>query len=293
MSSGRVMVAFGYHGDAFHGSQIQPDIRTVEGSLQKALKRLTWWSEGCLEICSRTDAGVSVRMNLACISLPSSVAEKVSHKSMVRAINDQLPVGMVIWHIHNVPKLTRSRKANSRHYIYRLGTIEEWPLNPDLELMKSACSIIEGRNNFTNLCKLEGDLNPDRVIDECSPWIDSNGKIIGISVKARAFLWNQVRRIASAIAGVVSGRVSLDELQSALSNPHIPVDLGRANSDGLILWAISHDEIDNLIASDFPENMYFTPRPEDHREYFRWLSLLKYETAAFLERQWLVRIKLD
>jgi hypothetical protein len=92
---------------------------------------------------------------------------------------------------------------------------------------------------------------------------------------------------------VVSGRVSLDELQSALSNPHIPVDLGRANSDGLILWAISHDEIDNLIASDFPENMYFTPRPEDHREYFRWLSLLKYETAAFLERQWLVRIKLD
>ncbi|MFQ3321850.1 MAG: hypothetical protein ACI9O1_000950, partial [Candidatus Thalassarchaeaceae archaeon] len=34
-------------------------------------------------------------------------------------------------------------------------------------------------------------------------------------------------------------------------------------------------------------------RPEDHREYFRWLSLLKYETAAFLERQWLVRIKLD
>ena len=254
------MVAFGYHGDSFHGSQIQPDIRTVEGSLQKALKRLTWWSEGCLEICSRTDAGVSVRMNLACISLPSSVAEKVSHKSMVRAINDQLPVGMVIWHMHNVPKLTRSRKANSRHYIYRLGTIEEWPLNPDLELMKSACSIIEGRNNFTNLCKLEGDLNPDRIIDECSPWIDSNGKIIGIS---------------------------------ALSNPHIPVDLGRANSDGLILWAISHDEIDNLVLSDFPENMFFTPRPEDHREYFRWLSLLKYETAAFLERQWLVRIKLD
>jgi tRNA pseudouridine38-40 synthase len=286
------MVAFGYHGDSFHGSQIQPDIRTVEGSLQKALKRLTWWTKGCLEICSRTDAGVSVRMNLACINLPTSVANKVSFKSMARAINDQLPVGMIIWYIQKVPQSTRSRKANSRHYLYRLGSVEEWPLNPNMELMKSACSIIEGRNNFTNLCKLEGDLNPDRIIDECTPWVDSNGNIIGISVKARAFLWNQVRRIASAIAGVVSGRISLDALQSALSNPHIPVDFGRANSDGLILWSISHDEIDEIIDSSFPDATLFTPRP-DQREYNRWLSLLRYETSAFLEREWLVRIKLD
>jgi len=287
------MVAFGYHGDSFHGSQIQPDIRTVEGSLQKALKRLTWWTKGCLEICSRTDAGVSVRMNLACINLPTSVANKVSFKSMARAINDQLPVGMIIWYIQKVPQSTRSRKANSRHYLYRLGSVEEWPLNPNMELMKSACSIIEGRNNFTNLCKLEGDLNPDRIIDECTPWVDSNGNIIGISVKARAFLWNQVRRIASAIAGVVSGRISLDALQSALSNPHIPVDFGRANSDGLILWSISHDEIDEIIDSSIPDATLFTPRPADQREYNRWLSLLRYETSAFLEREWLVRIKLD
>jgi tRNA pseudouridine38-40 synthase len=278
------MVAFGYHGDSFHGSQIQPDIRTVEGSLQKALKRLTWWTKGCLEICSRTDAGVSVRMNLACINLPTSVANKVSFKSMARAINDQLPVGMIIWYIQKVPQSTRSRKANSRHYLYRLGSVEEWPLNPNMELMKSACSIIEGRNNFTNLCKLEGDLNPDRIIDECTPWVDSNGNIIGISVKARAFLWNQVRRIASAIAGVVSGRISLDALQSALSNPHIPVDFGRANSDGLILWSISHDEIDEIIDSSFPDATLFTPRPADQREYNRWLSLLRYDFSIVRKR---------
>ena len=42
MESDRVMVAFGYHGDAFHGSQVQPGIRTVEGSLRLALERLGW-----------------------------------------------------------------------------------------------------------------------------------------------------------------------------------------------------------------------------------------------------------
>ena len=57
--SDRFLVALGYHGNSFHGSQIQPDVGTVEGSMRDALRRLTWWSEGCLEMSSRTDAGVS------------------------------------------------------------------------------------------------------------------------------------------------------------------------------------------------------------------------------------------
>ena len=71
------MVAFGYHGSAFHGSQIQPVVETVQGNLTKALKSLKWWSEGCLEISSRTDAGVSARMNLATIKLPNEIAGKI------------------------------------------------------------------------------------------------------------------------------------------------------------------------------------------------------------------------
>jgi hypothetical protein len=91
---------------------------------------------------------------------------------------------------------------------------------------------------------------------------------------------------------VVSGRISLEDLLSALENPDTPVDLGRANSDGLILWSISHDEIDEAIYSKIPE-INFTKRPEDTREYMRWLSLMRHEMAVFLEREWLVRIKLE
>ena len=88
MDSGRVMVALGYHGDSFHGSQTQPGIRTVEGSLVKALDRLGWWSKNCLEMSSRTDAGVSVRMNLVRIDLPSEVAGSIQRTNLLRALND-------------------------------------------------------------------------------------------------------------------------------------------------------------------------------------------------------------
>ena len=49
-----MMVALGYHGAKFHGSQIQPDVRTVQGELKQAIERLGWWTESCLEMSSRT-----------------------------------------------------------------------------------------------------------------------------------------------------------------------------------------------------------------------------------------------
>ena len=69
-----MMVAFGYHGAKFHGSQIQPDVRTVQGELKQAIERLGWWTESCLEMSSRTDAGGRGRLNLATISRPTDSA---------------------------------------------------------------------------------------------------------------------------------------------------------------------------------------------------------------------------
>ena len=118
--SDRFLVAIGYHGNSFHGSQIQPDVGTVEGAMRNALRRLTWWSEGCLEMSSRTDAGVSVRMNLARVDLPSSVSANASNESIVRALNDHLPVGAVAISANRSPSTSKLRYADSRTYLYRL-----------------------------------------------------------------------------------------------------------------------------------------------------------------------------
>ena len=287
MDSGRVMVALGYHGDSFHGSQTQPGIRTVEGSLVKALDRLGWWSKNCLEMSRRTDAGVSVRMNLARIDLPSEVAGSIQRTNLLRALNDNLPIGMIAWGAESIPKDTRIRHSTSRHYLYRTEVSHDWPREIDEDTFAEACSSLQGQHDFTNMCRLDEGKDPVRTVDECVPWTTDEGRIIGISVKSRAFLWNQVRRMASAISGVASGRNSIEDIDAALENPDIPVDLGRSPSEGLMLWSIENLHTSNLMAPNLPEISWFTAPPEDDRHHTRWLSLARLEMSTLLEREWM------
>ena len=290
MDSDRVMVALGYHGDAFHGSQVQPGIRTVEGALIQALERLGWWREGCLEMSSRTDAGVSVRMNLARIDLPAEVAGPIEEANLLRAMNDNLPIGMVAWRARGIPEKTRIRHSTSRHYLYRTEVMHDWPHKVDDGLFSEACSLFEGDHDFTNMCRLDDGKDPMRTIDECVPWLSPEGRVIGISVRSRAFLWHQVRRMASAVSGAASGRNTLDDIRTALNTPSVTVDLGRSPSDGLVLWSIENQYSEGMADDSLPDTSWFSEPPRDTREHTRWLALARLEMATLLEREWLKRL---
>ena len=258
--------------------------------MRDALRRLSWWSEGCLEMSSRTDAGVSVRMNLARIDLPRSVSEKISPDSIVRALNDHLPKGAVAISANRAPHNSRVRYADLRSYLYRLDTIEEWPSEFEYDAILEACSLVEGQHDFTNLSRLESDKDPIRTVDRCIPWTSDDGRLIGFSIQAKSFIWNQVRRIASAFAGIASGRISILDLESALNSPEVTVDLGRAPPEGLVLWNISHKDFDSPFSGEMPISTTFSIRPSDPREYRRWVSLSKYEIGLVLEREWMSRL---
>ena len=248
-----MMVAFGYHGAKFHGSQIQPDVRTVQGELKQAIERLGWWTESCLEMSSRTDSGVSVRMNLATISLPTDIANVIDESSLVSALNDHLPEDLVVWKACRVPEGTRSRIAENRLYIYRLEMIPGWPYDVEYERFSNACNLFVGQHDFTNFCRLDSGRSPIRNIESCQPWQDSSGRIVGFTVLAESFLWNQIRRMASSLHKFAKNDIELDEIALALEKPEVTLDFGLAPADGLILWSLGHRdfshkfEIPNII----------------------------------------------
>ena len=281
-----MMVAFGYHGAKFHGSQIQPDVRTVQGELKQAIERLGWWTESCLEMSSRTDSGVSVRMNLATISLPTDIANVIDESSLVSALNDHLPEDIVVWKACRVPEGTRSRIAENRLYIYRLEMIPGWPYDVEYERFSNACNLFVGQHDFTNFCRLDSGRSPIRKIESCQPWQDSSGRIVGFTVLAESFLWNQIRRMASSLHKFAKNDIELDEIALALEKPEETLDFGLAPADGLILWSLGHRdfshkfEIPNIIEG-------ISIPPKGKRAHKQWLNLAKMENSSILEREWL------
>ena len=281
-----MMVAFGYHGAKFHGSQIQPDVRTVQGELKQAIERLGWWTESCLEMSSRTDSGVSVRMNLATISLPTDIANVIDESSLVSALNDHLPEDLVVWKACRVPEGTRSRIAEKRLYIYRLEMIPSWPSDVEYERFSNACNLFVGQHDFTNSCRLDSGRSPIRNIESCQPWQDSSGRIVGFTVFAESFLWNQIRRMASSLHKFAKNDIELDEIALALEKPEETLDFGLAPADGLILWSLGHRdfshkfEIPNIIEG-------ISIPPKGKRAHKQWLNLAKMENSSILEREWL------
>jgi len=281
-----MMVAFGYHGAKFHGSQIQPDVRTVQGELKQAIERLGWWTESCLEMSSRTDSGVSVRMNLATISLPTDIANVIDESSLVSALNDHLPEDLVVWKACRVPEGTRSRIAENRLYIYRLEMIPGWPYEVEYERFSNACNLFVGQHDFTNFCRLDSGRSPIRNIESCQPWQDSSGRIVGFTVVAESFLWNQIRRMASSLHKFAKNDIELDEIALALEKPEETLDFGLAPADGLILWSLGHRdfshkfEIPNIIEG-------ISIPPKGKRAHKQWLNLAKMENSSILEREWL------
>ncbi len=284
-----MMVALGYHGEAFHGSQIQRDVRTVQSEMNTALRRLGWWTEGCLEISSRTDSGVSVRMNLAAISLNQSVLTNVDEATFVTALNDHLSGDLVAWKAHKVPAESIVRFARSRTYLYRCEMIPKWPSEFDESIFEQACAAFIGGHDFSNYCRLDPDRSPIRTVDSVEPWRDSDGRILGISVTAESFLWNQIRRIASAIHRVVLEEISVADIESALANPQQPIDHGRAPADGLLLWSINHPDFPH-VDEGAPEVEGFSTSPGGRRGHKRWLNLARMENSTLLEREW-IRLK--
>ena len=77
MEKARIAFRFGHYGDCFHGSQVQPDVPTVQGTLMHIFKKKLKWTEERMPVAmaSRTDAGVHVRLNGAYIDIDLSLIQ--------------------------------------------------------------------------------------------------------------------------------------------------------------------------------------------------------------------------
>lgn len=227
----RVALKIAYIGTEFHGSQIQPNVETVEGELFKALRKL-----GIIEspksasyVCAgRTDAGVH--------ALGQVVSFNTDKPSLAipRVINSELPASIWTWAHAEVPEeFDPRRQAVSRRYRYVMCG-EAY----DIPRIREASKLLLGTHNFTNFSRSNGEKSPVRTIERIDIRVD--GELTKIDVVGNSFLWNMVRKIVTALSMIGKGVRDEDWLVQMLSPEVYEEGLEPAPPYGLTLMEINY-----------------------------------------------------
>ena len=286
----RLGFRIGYLGDGYHGSQIQPDVKTVQGELIRVFRSLKWLEDSTNEhnlvLSSRTDAGVHVRLNGGTVHIKRDLWDALTPRKMVRALDDRLPEDIAFLDVQEVDEKWNPRMANFRVYRYRLEGIEFWKYPG--EHFADWLKMFEGTYNATNFARLEEGKNPIRTIHSCTPWV-VQGRIIGFQIVGEAFLWNQVRRTAMALHRLSIGEITPEEVKRALDYPEIECDFGVAPPDWLILWGVDWDLMPLPNSSD-EQSRILTPPPTgpavERTMRKRWRQGARHELKNLLYQEW-------
>ncbi|WP_448587348.1 tRNA pseudouridine(38-40) synthase TruA [Thermocrinis sp.] len=225
-------------GSNFHGWQIQPNLRTVQGVLEDALS-LVFKEELRVIGCCRTDAGVHAKEYIAnfkasrCLPLPN----------LLKALNSILPEDMGVKKVWLESLDFSSRySVKGKLYIYRVFPshirdpfIEPFlwriPYSLNVDAMSRASELFLGTHDFSAFAKLdEEEKNPFVDIEECS--VEKKDGIIEIRIKAKRFLRYMVRRIAGCLIYLGMGKLNTDDVREFLSGRRCPY---TAKAKGLTL----------------------------------------------------------
>ena len=229
--SRNIKLVISYDGSAFHGWQFQPEMRTVQDVLEKAVERLTG---GHSRICAsgRTDAGVHAEGQVVNFHTSS----RIPLRAFVNGLNSLLPSDISVLEAEDAdPGFHAIGNCRSKEYEYRIlcSSVRQplWHrrawlcLGPfDIASMRAAASCFLGTHDFTSVrasgCSAR---HPVRTVTQCDvrqepvfSGYPARGILFVIRIAANGFLRYMVRNISGLLVEVGTGMRSPDEVPGIL-----------------------------------------------------------------------------
>lgn len=259
-----IKLTLAYDGADFHGWQFQPNLPTIQGALNEAVRRITD-EKIVFHGASRTDAGVHALGQVAHFKTQADlpVAE------LRRALNALLPASIRVMAAEEMGADFHARwQAQGKTYRYRIfrgavlspfdrGRALHYPYPLDEEAMARAAGEFEGEHDFASFAAAagaeEGDShepNTMRAIYSSEIVREPEREEISYVVRGRSFLRYMVRKIVGTLIEVGRGRLAVADIarifearDRARSGPTMP-------PEGLYLVALEYpDPTDSLASS--------------------------------------------
>ena len=217
-----------YLGTNFHGFQVQPSERTVQGELNTALD-LAFGLPCKVTGCSRTDAGVHA--NEFCLTVECDGASIPPDKLPV-AVARFLPNDLCLFYAEECDAQFHPRyDVAEKEYLYRIINSRiydpfeygrAWflprPITEDgIKAMNDAASAFIGRQDFSAFMS-EGSDTEDTVRCISSLTVEKHDELIEIRVRADGFLYNMVRIIVGTLTECAYGRISPSDMSEIIKS---------------------------------------------------------------------------
>jgi len=207
-----------YDGTDFHGWQLQPQLRTIQGELQAAVEKL-FNHEVNVVGSGRTDAGVHAHGQVANVQ----TLRTMDTDAVLRGVNALLPIEIRILSVEEVRSEFHARRsARSKTYeyhIWRAPIVSPFqcryvyafrhPL--DAEAMDRAAALFLGTHDFTSFCSAATEIEDrTRTIFKAS-WGRGNDTWV-FRIRGNGFLQYMVRTITGTLLEVGQHRRAPEEI---------------------------------------------------------------------------------
>ena len=217
-----------YIGKNYAGSQLQPNLPTIQEELEKAICTLTIGKNAVdnrpikVIFSGRTDKGVNSLGQV----IHFDVDEPIVASKFVYQINEILPNDISVSDLRQVDNRFHAQKsAKKRHYRYEFinrkcknafdGDLLRVKFDIDLERMQKSLNYLLGEHDFSSF-KSSGTLNPSKVCFIYEAKAKRVGDKVIIDIVGNRFLYNMVRTIVGTLLEIEGHNLPSEHMKEVL-----------------------------------------------------------------------------
>jgi tRNA pseudouridine38-40 synthase len=252
----RLRVDLTYEGTNFSGWAKQPNERTVQEEVEKALSMITQTKVATI-VAGRTDAGVHAKHQVIHTDLPA----QTDINNLSFRLNQILDADIRVLTAQWAPDNFHARfTAISRTYQYKIidaGKVTapldrhdstEWFRPLDIELMNSGSNLLLGVHDFFAFCKFrEGGSTIKNLLT--FNWYRDEKDVVICEISADSFRYNMVRNLVGAAVCVGEGRFKPEWMFDTLKNKERIPDSYVFPAKGLTLISVQYPPVEQYLSN--------------------------------------------
>lgn len=239
-----VLLILQFDGFNYYGWQKQPDVPTVQGTLEKALKNI-FNKEIKTKGCSRTDAKAHAFRYYVNFKIRTSFPIL----KIKQVLNQKLPPDIRVLDFKLMTKRFHARfDAKWRLYRYFIALKESpffarysWYIGEKLnvEKMAEAAKIFEGTHDFASFTTYGKDKPKDTRRTVYRSHLKQYKDFLVYTIKANSFLPYMIRKIVSCLVTIGRGKEEIEFIKEMLEAPQ-KIKISPAPAQGLFLWRVGY-----------------------------------------------------